>query len=276
MRDQVRATLRQLRVTPQRLRGQNFLCDAAIPRRIAAVHEADPSIPLLEIGPGLGALTAVLAESGVSLTALELEADFAAYLQAAFVRREQVRIIKTDALDFDYAGFNQGRPYRLYANVPYSITTPLLKRLLNQGGNWLSLTLMLQKEAAQRIVSGQGRANGPLTMLAQYHGCCRLMFDVPAGSFWPVPAVNSTVIDIQRREQPPVAGDIREIMGLVEAGFAERRKLLLNSLAAVSGQGREHWRAVLAACGLPETVRAEQMNLEDFARLLAEHKKAPV
>ena len=269
--DQVRLILKQLHLTPQRLMGQNFLCDSWVVERISSVHKLDETDAVLEIGPGLGALTEKLAESKAMLTGLELDDDLAAYLQAKFVLHNNVSIVHTDALDFDYTAFNAGRPFRLYANVPYSITTPLLKKLLTSGGSWQSLTLMLQKEAALRVVKGRGRSNGPLTMLAQYYGECSLLFDVPPDSFWPQPQVNSAVIDIRRRTQPPVEGNIDEIMRLVEAGFSERRKLLVNSLSAVTGFDRDHWQQGLRANGLPETVRAEQLSLSDFAALTAWH-----
>lgn len=273
LRDQVRHSLKQLRVNPQRMMGQNFLCDSGVVKRIAAVRPLTKEERLLEIGPGLGALTEELTKSGARITGLELDDDLAAYLKAKFVLNDNVEILHEDALAFDFASFDSGQPFRVYANVPYSITTPLVKRLLQQGGNWQSLTLMLQKEAALRIVSGHGRSNGPLTMLADYYGECRLLFDVSADYFWPQPKVNSAVIDIVRRAEPPVEGDIGAIMKLVQAGFAERRKLLLNSLAAATGCPRDYWQQALAECGLPDKVRAEQLNLEDFAKLNVWHAK---
>lgn len=273
LRDQVRRSLKQLHVNPQRLMGQNFLCDAGVVKRIAAVRPLTKNDRLLEVGPGLGALTEELAMSGARITGLELDDDLAAYLKAKFVLNENVEILHGDALAFDYTSFACKQPFRVYANVPYSITTPLMKKLLLHGGAWQSLTLMLQKEAALRIVNGHGRSNGPLTILADYYGICRLLFDVPADCFWPQPKVNSAVIDIERRTAPPVDGDICAIMKLVEAGFAERRKLLLNSFAAASGCSKDYWRQALAECGLPDTLRAEQLTLDDFARLSVWHDK---
>lgn len=272
LRDQVRHWLKQLHVHPQRLMGQNFLCDSGVVKRIAAVRPLTKDDILLEVGPGLGALTEELAMSGAKITGLELDDDLAAFLKAKFILNESVEILHEDALAFDFTAFNSGQPFRVYANVPYSITTPLLRKLLQHGGNWLSLTLMLQKEAALRIVSGHGRSNGPLTILADYYGDCRVLFDVAADCFWPQPQVNSAVIDIARRAAPPVDGDICNIMKLVEAGFAERRKLLLNSLAAVIGFSKDFWRQALEECGLPDKVRAEQLTLKDFARLNEWHE----
>lgn len=267
LRDQVRATLKQLHASPQRLLGQNFLCDATVIKRIAETHALGKEDRLLEIGPGLGALTDAVAASGAQITGLELDDDLAAYLQAKFILNENVSILHADALDFDYIGFGAGQPYRLYANVPYYITTPLLKKLLTEGGDWSSMTLMLQKEAAMRIVGGKGRSNGPLTVLAEYYGESKIVFDVPPVCFIPQPKVNSAVIDIERRKLPPVAGNICDIMRLAEAGFAERRKLLVNALSAGLMDPKEFWRQALTECGLPENVRAEQLDLYDFARL---------
>ena len=261
--------MKQLHASPQRLLGQNFLCDGSVIKRIIEAHPLGIEDRLLEIGPGLGALTEALAASEAQITGLELDDDLAAYLQAKFILCENVSILHADALDFDYTGFSAGQPYRLYANVPYYITTPLLKKLLTRGGNWASLTLMLQKEAAMRVVSGKDRSNGPLTMLVEYYGESRMLFDVPATCFFPQPKVNSAVIDIERRKQPPVAGDISDIMRLVEAGFAERRKLLVNSLSAVTGRPKDYWRQALTECGLSDSVRAEQLRLSDFACLNA-------
>ena len=273
LRDQVRSTLKQLHTSPQRLLGQNFLCDAGVIKRIAETHALSKEDRLLEIGPGLGALTDALAASGAQITGLELDDDLAAYLQAKFILNENVSILHADALDYDYIGFSADRPYRLYANVPYYITTPLLKKLLTLGGDWSSMTLMLQKEAAMRVVSGKGRSNGPLTILAEYYGECKMLFDVPFSCFVPQPKVNSAVIDIGRRKLPPVEGDISDIMRLVEAGFAERRKLLINALSAGMSEPKEFWHQALTEGGLPENIRAEQLDLYDFARLNDWHIK---
>ena len=134
LRDQVRHSLKQLRVNPQRLMGQNFLCDSTVVKRIAVVRPLSKEERLLEIGPGLGALTEELAKSGAWITGLELDDDLAAYLKAKFVLSDNVEILHEDALAFDYTSFTS-EPFRIYANVPYSITTPLVRRLLRQGGN---------------------------------------------------------------------------------------------------------------------------------------------
>ena len=185
----------------------------------------------------------------------------------AFAGAAHVRVVQADALRFAYDSL-YADGYALFANMPYHITTPLLKRLLCDGGAWRSMVLMMQKEAAHRICLGQGRDNGPLSLLAAYYGVCELCFDLPPAAFYPPPAVTSTVIRITRHATPPVPGNIAAIMRIVEAGFAERRKLLANSLAAspLPG-GKDDWLAALAACGLPADCRAESLSLTDFAAL---------
>ena len=181
-------------------------------------------------------------------------------------------MVERDALQYDFTA--SPAEYVLFANVPYHITTPLLKKLFLSGGVWRSMVLLLQKEAAERICCERGRKNGPLSLLAAYCGICESCFDLLPASFYPSPAVTSTVIRIQRREAPPVDTDIAAILRLAEAAFAERRKLLCNSLAASSLPGdRNYWRAGLIACGLDAECRAESLSLAEFAALCAWQQK---
>lgn len=270
--EQTRSLLRQLGVRPQRLRGQNFLIDPAAIQRIAAVGFDWPGKDVVEIGPGLGALSRCLAEKAGRLTLIELESAFAAYLRQEFSASPQVQVVERDALQYDFTA--SPAEYVLFANVPYQITTPLLKKLFLSGGVWRSMVLLLQKEAAERICCERGRKNGPLSLLAAYCGICESCFDLLPASFYPSPAVTSTVIRIQRREAPPVDTDIAAILRLAEAAFAERRKLLCNSLAASSLPGdRNYWRAGLIACGLDAECRAESLSLAEFAALCAWQQK---
>ena len=273
-RGQVIAQLKELHIKPQRLRGQNFLIDPSVLDHIVSSADLSAEDTVLEIGPGLGALTRLLTEKAGSLTVLEIEEAFVLSLQRAFAGQNHVDVKHMDALQFDYTCFAEGQPYRLFANVPYHITTPLLQKLLWEGGAWQDMTLMLQKEAALRIYRGKGRENGPLTLLASYFAACELLFFVPPVAFYPPPAVQSAVIRITRRGTPPVEGDIHAIMALAEAGFAERRKVLRNSLAASKmGGDKAYWQAGLSACGLAAECRAEELSLADFAALTAWHQE---
>lgn len=268
-RDRSQSLLRSLNLRPHALRGQNFLVDEGIIRRILALDSFGPGDRVLEVGPGLGALTRPLARTVGSLTALEVEPALAALLAKEFNGQPHIQIVNIDALAFDYAAFGR-EEYCVCANLPYSITTPLLKKLLLNGGSWRSLTLMLQWEAARRICQGQGRANGPLPLLAEYCAERELCFPVERECFSPAPAVRSAVIRLRRRQSPPVAGDIHAILALAEAGFAGRRKTLVNSLSSARPQlSREFWQQGLTELGLPLNVRAEELGLPDFAALAA-------
>lgn len=262
--------LRHLHAKANKLRGQNFLQDETVIRRIVEAAEIEAGQYVLEIGPGLGALTRHLAEKPIELTAVEIEPEFALRLKAEFINQPRVQIVQQDAREFDYATFADGKPYKLLGNLPYNITTPLVKLFLNAGGNWQCMVLLLQKEAAVRIAQGRGRSNSPLTILAEYYAESTVCFDVPPHCFVPAPAVTSAVLKLQRRTQPPVAEDIDQIMQLAEAGFANRRKTLLNSLSSSAlGQGREFWQQAMQECGIAENSRAEDLHLNEYAALSA-------
>ena len=257
-------------VKPHRLRGQNFLLDQRILAEIAGLLGPGEAGAVLEIGAGLGALSQYLAKAAGQLALLEIEPAFAARLRALFADEPQVRVVQADALAFDYAAFAKaaGWPaYSVFGNLPYNITTPLLQRLLTQGGGWLSLTLLLQKEAALRICQGQGRENGPLTLLTEYYGRARLCFSVPAGAFYPRPAVESAVIRIERRQPPLPEAEAAGLFRLIRACFAQRRKTLANGAFAQLGLTRQAWLESLAAAGISSQTRAEALGLPDFQAL---------
>ncbi len=276
--EQVHRLLADLGVHPHRLRGQNFLLDEAVVERILAAASPTAADAVLEIGPGLGVLSRGLAEQAGRLFLLELEPAFAERLADRFAFEEQVEVIQADAVTFDYEAFCRERQisgYQLVANLPYNITTPFLRRLLLEGGPWERATLMLQKEAAQRVCAGPGRDNGPLPLLTQYRAEATILFDVPREAFYPAPAVCSSVIRLTRRSQPPVEAEPMRLMALIEAAFSQRRKQLVNNLCGCyhradgSALSREQVTAALESCGFPATVRGEALTLADFAALLA-------
>ncbi|MDO4582254.1 MAG: 16S rRNA (adenine(1518)-N(6)/adenine(1519)-N(6))-dimethyltransferase RsmA [Bacillota bacterium] len=264
-------TLRMLGLKPHSLRGQNYLIDEAVIDKIVAAAKIGEGSPTLEIGAGLGMLTERLLDSGADCAVLEIETRAAQYLCRRF--GERAEIINADALNFDFAAYTQRRGWRDYqivANLPYSITTPLLTRLLREGGAWSAMTLMLQKEAAQRLVAGKGRENGPLTLLLEYYAEAAICFEAPRDAFYPRPAVTSAVIDVRRRAAPPVAGERRELFRLIEAAFTLRRKTLLNALSAAPlSASREQWAELILGLGWKPDVRAEELSLAQFAELYA-------
>lgn len=270
--------LRSLGVGPHRLRGQNFLIDEAVVDRILQVAAVSSGDTVLEIGPGLGALSQKLETMVGRLILIELEVAFANRLRDVFSFSPKVEVIDGDAVLLDYPDLCRQREifrYDLVANLPYSITTPFLRRLFLYGGPWNRATLMLQKEAATRICSGTGRENGPLSLLTQYCAEAQYVFDVPQQCFYPQPAVCSGVIQLTRRVQPIAAVDMKRLFSLIDAAFSQRRKQLVNTLTAYCPADggrldRIKVESALHACGLQKTVRAEQLGLSDFVALLKE------
>ncbi len=271
----VRSLLREMKVAPQRLRGQNFLLDEQVISRIVASAALGSEDTVIEIGPGLGSMSRLLTDRPGRTILIELEPAFARRLTDIYAFQPQVQVLEADAATFPYAAFCQEQEiahYHVVANLPYQVTTPILKQLLFQGGPWQSMTLMLQKEAARRIVRGKGRENGPLTLLTEYFSEGELLFDVPPRAFYPAPAVTSTVIRLIRRQNPPVQGEIESLYPFIEKAFLQRRKVLVNSLAGAYGLSREAWVNLLADCGFNPAVRGEELSLADFDCILSRLK----
>lgn len=272
----IKQILMDMGVSPHRLRGQNFLIDEAMIERIINAADISTAEFLLEIGPGLGALSQHLAQSGKPTVLLEVEAAFAERLRNLFYFDQQVNVIEADAVKFDYIQFCRDKglcSYDVVANLPYNITTPILERLLLYGGSWRQATMMLQKEAALRICSGSGRDNGPVTLLTQYCAEAELLFEVSPKSFYPEPAVYSAVIQLRRRKEPPVDVELPPLLGLIKAAFSQRRKQLVNTLSSAYQRddgyrfSREQIAAALERCEFSGNIRAEQLGLPEFAAL---------
>jgi 16S rRNA (adenine1518-N6/adenine1519-N6)-dimethyltransferase len=270
---ETKAALNALSIRPHSLRGQNFLVSREMVARIIGIHPFDQGIPVLEIGSGLGSLTFALAEqvSG-QLDLLEIEPLFAQRLTKLFAERSEIDVHQADALTFDYQALYQDKPYLIYANVPYNITTPLLKKLILEGGNWQRMVLMLQKEAAERISMGAGRDNGPLTLLLAAFADSEICFEVPKEAFYPMPAIESAVMQISRKKDAVADSVFLKLYQFIEAAFAQRRKTLVNSLIGKGyGGDRAYWQELLKAAQLPANIRAEALSLADFEQLFALH-----
>lgn len=253
--------------------GQNFLVEPQVVAKIMAAAEITAADRVIEIGSGLGALSQALLSAGSSsLTLLELDGSLAVILLGLFGSRPGLEIIEADALGFDFWGHIQGN-YKLLANLPYYITTPLLNRLLTpQGGQtqgWQLLLLMLQKEAAKRVMANPGSKDyGPLALAANYRAEIELIAHVPASCFYPRPNVDSSIIRLRRREQPPVTlEDETLFFQLINTSFTQRRKTLLNNLAGFKGKDKLFWQEFLSGLDLDGNKRAEELKLENFSNL---------
>ncbi|MEG1548733.1 MAG: 16S rRNA (adenine(1518)-N(6)/adenine(1519)-N(6))-dimethyltransferase RsmA [Clostridia bacterium] len=258
MTDEItRQLLKQFHITPNRALGQNFLCDvSAIDKILAAVAH----MPVLEIGPGLGALTDGLLSRGLPVAAVEIDSAMVAALSTRFAKAPNLNLIHADFLKIDMQRIVSvlGTRFVVAANLPYYATTPICARLL-RSEHITSITLMLQKEAALRFTAQPGdRVYGPLTVLARYLYAVTPLFSLSPASYWPQPDVDSSVITLSRLDTPYLP----ELPRLLDAAFAMRRKTLLNNLKPLDISAD-----LILSCGVDPSARAETLDVNAFVKL---------
>lgn len=254
--------------------GQNFLIDAGIPRSIAQASHAEESNAVLEIGPGIGPLTVQLAQRAGRVVSVELDKALLPVLEETLSGYDNVTIVPGDIMKLDLRQLARehfgGLAPIACANLPYNITTPVLTRLL-ESGLFASVTVMIQREVAQRICAGPGSKDyGAFSILCQYYTDCELLFEVPPDCFLPAPKVTSAVVRMVRRDTPPAQIDDEGLFfRTVRASFVQRRKKLLNGLASAFAPQltKEQLKQALEGCGFPENVRGEQLGIPEFAVL---------
>lgn len=251
--------------------GQNFLIDKRIPQRIADASGADAGCGVLEIGPGIGALTAQLARRAGRVAAVELDRALLPILDETLSGFDNVRIIPGDVLKLDLAALAAeqfaGLTPMVCANLPYNITSPVLTALIGCG-QFAAITVMIQREVARRICAAPGAPDyGALSVYCQYHTRPELLFEVPPDCFLPAPKVTSAVLRMTPRPKPEEVTDEAFFFRVVRAAFAQRRKTLVNSLSTAFP--REAAARAVTACGLPADVRGERLGIPEFAALAA-------
>ena len=273
--------------------GQNFLVEESVVSRIAKAAELTPEDTVLEIGPGIGTLTQALAMTGASVLSVELDKRLIPVLQETVGAYKNVRIVQGDILKVnipeiiaevkadrktaDAAGevaeaeseMKQSDTFKVCANLPYYITTPIIMYLLEQKLPLERLVVMVQKEVAERMTAGPGgREYGAISVAMQYYTEPKIAFIVKAGSFLPAPKVDSAVLVCKRRSTPPVeVPDEKTFFKVVTAAFSVRRKMLNNSLKNMGGLNGEQVKAWLDRAGIDGRRRAETLSLEEFAML---------
>ena len=255
--------------------GQNFLTADWIPQEIAAACGADGSHGVLEVGPGVGCLTRELCQRAAAVVSVELDRSLLPVLAETMADAENFQLINEDILKLDIPAaadrYFSGLTPLVCANLPYNITTPAL-RVLVEADRFETITVMVQKEVAQRITAPAGAGDyGAFSVYMQYHTEPELLFDVPPDCFLPRPKVTSAVVRCRTRTAPPVAPACGKdfFFQTVRAAFALRRKTLRNSLSSVFGGqlDREQIAGVIEDCGFPPSVRGETLGMEEFAAL---------
>ncbi len=253
--------------------GQNFLVEESIVRGIAAAAELSCGSKVLEIGPGIGTLTQALAETGASVTSVEIDKGLLPVLAKTLEGYDNVTIINEDILKADIPALMGTEPYAVAANLPYYITTPIIFALLEQHLPLTKLVMMVQKEVAQRLVAQPGGKDyGALSVSLQYYMEPKIVLQVPAKAFIPPPKVESAVVVCTPHAQPIVQVDETIFFQVVKAAFSVRRKMLSNALRNIGLTGDEV-KTWLEASGIDGKRRGETLNLAEFALLANSYEK---
>ena len=255
--------------------GQNFLIDTHVLDRIIQASEITKDDFVLEIGPGIGTMTQYLADSAREVTAVEIDDALIPILKDTLKEWDNVNVIHGDILKTDIRKIadekNQGRPIKVVANLPYYITTPIIMGLFESHVPVDSITVMVQKEVADRMQTGPGSKDyGALSLAVQYYAKTEIVANVPPNCFMPRPKVGSAVIRLTRHQTPPVtAKDEKLMFRIIRASFNQRRKTLANSLknSQELNYTKEKVEAAITECGLPLNIRGETLTLEQFAKL---------
>ena len=257
--------------------GQNFLTDTNILQKIVDTAEIDDQVNVIEIGPGIGALTEFLAERAAQVMAFEIDHRLVPILADTLRDFDNVTVVNQDILKVDLAQYiaefkNPDLPIKVVANLPYYITTPILMHLIESGIPFSEFIVMMQKEVADRISAQPNtKAYGSLSIAVQYYMTAKVAFIVPRTVFVPAPNVDSAILKMVRRDQPAVAvQDEKFFFKVSKASFVHRRKTLWNNLTSHFGKSEENKAKLTAAleqAELSPSVRGEALTLADFARL---------
>ena len=264
-------------VRPSKSLGQNFIRDMSVIEHIVDGAGIEPDDMVIEIGPGLGVLTSALASRAAFVTAVEIDGRLIPVLEETLKDYGNVRVINRDILNTDIGqlveesrseGLFSGKVH-IVGNLPYYITTPIIMKLLEDNVPADSITVMMQKEVADRIRSAPGsRTYGAISAAVQYYCRVSKITDVPKEAFVPRPKVESTVLRLEPlKDEKPQVKDENMYLRCVKAGFAQRRKTLLNSLSSAGGIDKETVKMRLEAAGIDPGRRAETLTVEEFARM---------
>ena len=263
-RTEARGLLDRFGIRPKRSLGQNFVVEPNTVRRIAELAGVGLGDRVVEVGPGLGALTLALLETGAEVTAVEIDDVLVDVLEEVAGDHGSLRIVHADAMGVDWESLLGAGPWTLVANLPYNVSVPLVCDLLDDVPAIVRLVVMVQLEVADRMVASPGDdAYGLPSVKVAYHAEARKVGRVPPSVFLPRPRVDSALVDIVRRPEPLVAADPDVLFRLVRAGFAHRRKMLRGALRGIVDE------AGLVAVGVDPTLRAEDLDLAQWAAIAA-------
>lgn len=267
----------------QKKYGQNFLVDANILDKIIRLSEVTKDDCVIEIGPGIGTMTQYLAENAGKVIAIEIDKHLIPILEETLKEYDNVLVMHGDVLKVDICKIveeeNEGKPVKVVANLPYYITTPIIMGLFESGIPLVDITVMVQKEVAERMQVGPGTKDyGALSLAVQFYAMPEVILQVPPACFMPKPNVGSAVVRLKRHEVPPVSvQDEKKMFSLIRAAFGQRRKTLANALSAGTAYSDEDGNTVqvsrqqvccaLEKMGIRQDIRGEALTLAQFAEL---------
>jgi len=273
--EKAKGIMKKYNINANKRFGQNFLVDQHALDSIIEAGEVSKDDLIIEIGPGLGVLTAELCKNAGQVVAIEIDKRFTQILDDVLVNFDNYKIMQDDILKVDLdeliKGLNHKEKAKVIANLPYYITTPVIMKILEECSKISSIVIMVQKEVADRITAKPGgKEYGALTVSASFYGTAKKMFDVPPHCFMPKPEVTSSIIRIDVNNSPPVEIKSKEkFFKVVKAAFAQRRKTLLNSLAnsGIFEVKKDEIAKILAEIGIEEKRRPETLSIQEFAKI---------
>lgn len=258
------AFLAQHHIYPKRHRGQNFCIDANVLRKVVAVSGVGKGDTIVEVGPGLGFLTEILAQQAQRVIAVEIEKSFADHLQSVFAEDEKIEIVKDDALAYLARNHVWSKRYHLVGMIPYNITSRLLRVALENDCPPKSITFMVQKDVARRMLALPGDMN-QLAVAAQYLADVKIVATVGARAFWPQPKVESAIIIL--RPKKTTKTEREKFFRLLHAGFAHKRKVLKNAIKSALSQELKKVERALRVVGAQENARPQDLSVEQWKHL---------
>jgi 16S rRNA (adenine1518-N6/adenine1519-N6)-dimethyltransferase len=265
----IRKLLQQYNLRPQKGLGQNFLEDAGALNRIIQAAEISSDDTILEIGPGLGSLTTLLAQNCQRVVAVELDTKLAAALEEILRPFPNVELIRADILEVNLNELFDQPGYLVVANIPYYITSALLRQLLEAKHPPHRVVLTVQSEVAERICASAGNLS-LLALSVQVYGQPEIVDQIPSAAFYPEPKIDSAVVRIEIYPDPRIPRSRLDLFfRLIKAGFSQKRKTLLNSLSAGMGWDKEHTASLLAQAGIDPQRRAQTLSLEEWGEVVA-------
>jgi len=270
----VPALLRDYRLAPKKGLGQNFLVDPEALRKIILASDIPPGALVLEVGPGLGSLTRGLAQIARKVVAVELDEGLLPLLEQVLASYHNIEVVRGDILKIDPPSLMGETGYLVVANIPYYITSALIRHLLSSEIKPARIVLTVQKEVAERICAGPGDLS-LLALSVQVYGEAKKVLRIPAGAFYPTPKVDSSVVRVDLYPQPLIASELLdEFFKLARAGFSQKRKMLRNSLSTGLHLPPERIATLLLSVGIDPRRRAETLSMAEWKSLVEAYRSS--